>query len=140
MTGSLPPDLPGATAEIARTVGERDTAHAFGNEGVYVLGTPALIGWLEDAALAALAPSLWSGVHSVGTAVEMTHLAPTPLGAEVWIAAVVIAVDSSRVEFEITARDAVEEICRGTHQRFVVETERVDRRIERKRAELGLAG
>ncbi|MBS1678896.1 MAG: thioesterase [Actinobacteria bacterium] len=126
----------GATAEISRTVGDRDTAHAFGNEGVYVLGTPALVGWLEDAALAALAPSLTDGLHSVGTAVTMTHLAPTPLGAEVRIRATITAVEGPRVTFDLTARDSLEEISTATHERFVVETERIDRRIARKREAL----
>src|SRR5438132_6290199 len=74
---------PGATAEVATTVGPDRTAHAMGNHGVHVLATPFLIGLLEDAAGAILRPRLPTGAGTVGTMVEMKHLAATPVGMKV---------------------------------------------------------
>ncbi|HVP70580.1 MAG TPA: hypothetical protein VMS45_04590, partial [Gemmatimonadaceae bacterium] len=68
----------GTTAEVSLTVGEDKTAHAMGNRGVHVFATPFVIGMLEDAAGAVLRPHLPSGAGSVGTMVEMKHLAATP--------------------------------------------------------------
>src|SRR5439155_1546479 len=73
----------GATAEVVYTVDDSKTAHAMGNRGVHVFATPFVIGMLEDAAGAVMRPHLPSGAGSVGTMVEMKHLAPTPVGLKV---------------------------------------------------------
>ncbi len=86
----------GATAEVGYTVGEDQTAHAMGNRGVHVFATPFVIGLLEDAAGAVLRPHLPPGAGSVGTMVEMKHLAATPVGLKVRAKATLLESDGKR--------------------------------------------
>src|SRR5439155_20400162 len=74
---------PGTSAEIGFVVTEDKTAHAMGNRGVHVFATPYVIGLLEDAAGAVMRPHYPPGGGSVGTMVEMKHLAATPVGMKV---------------------------------------------------------
>ncbi len=125
-------DAVGDAAELERVVASEDTADAYGNVGVHVLGTPALVGWLEDVALAALTRHLRPGQHSVGTRVDIEHLAPTPVGERVRLHAVIDGWQGRRVRFIVEARDGHETIARGRHERFVVDADRFARRVERK--------
>jgi predicted thioesterase len=120
------------SAEQRRTVRHGDSAAAYGNTGVEVLGTPALVGFIEDVALAAMAHALQPGQHTVGTAVDIEHLAPTPIGAEVTVHAEITAWEGRRVDFRVRACDAHEEIARGRHTRYVVDGDRFARRVARK--------
>lgn len=122
----------GERAELSRRVEQRHTAAAYGNPGVNVLGTPALVGWVEDAALAVLAPHLAADQHSVGTYVELFHEAPTPLGSEVVLVAEIEAVDGREVRFRVSTEDSGERVGLARHHRFVVESERFFRRAARK--------
>ena len=78
----MPPE-PGAVHEVSLTVPLEQTADAMGNRGVKVFATPFLIGLMENAANGIIAPSLSPGASSVGTMVEMRHLAATPVGMTV---------------------------------------------------------
>ncbi len=111
---------PGATAEVATTVGPDRTAHALGNHGVHVLATPFLIGLLEDAAGAILRPRLPTGAGTVGTMVEMKHLAATPVGMKVRAKATLLETDGKRFLFAVEAWDEKDKIAEGRHERFVV--------------------
>ena len=111
---------PGATAEVSGIVDADRTAHAMGNRGVHVFATPFVIGMLEDAAGAVLRPHLPPGAGSVGTMVEMKHLAATPLGLTARAKATVIETDGKRCLFEVTVWDETEKIAEGRHERFVV--------------------
>jgi predicted thioesterase len=111
---------PGATAEVGVTVSEDKTAHAMGNRGVHVFATPHVIGLLEDAAGAVLKPHLPPGAGSVGTMVEMKHLAATPVGMKVRARATLLESDGKRYLFTVEAWDEKEKIAEGRHERFVV--------------------
>ena len=111
---------PGATAEIALTVTEDKTAHAMGNRGVHVFATPYVIGLLEDAAGAVMRPHYPPGGGSVGTMVEMKHLAATPVGMKVRAKATLLESDGKRYLFSVEAWDEKEKIAEGRHERFVV--------------------
>jgi fluoroacetyl-CoA thioesterase len=111
---------PGSTAEVGYTVSEDQTAHAMGNRGVYVFATPFVIGLLEDAAGAVLRPHLPPGGGSVGTMVEMKHLAATPVGMKVRAKATLLESDGKRYLFTVEAWDEKEKIAEGRHERFVV--------------------
>lgn len=111
---------PGATAEVGFTVSEDKTAHAMGNRGVHVFATPHVIGLLEDAAGAVLKPHLPPGAGSVGTMVEMKHLAATPVGMKVRARATLLESDGKRYLFTVEAWDEKEKIAEGRHERFVV--------------------
>lgn len=111
---------PGATAEVTGTVTPDRTADAMGNHGVPVLATPFLIGLLENAANAVLAPHLPAGGGSVGTMVEMRHLAATPVGMTVRARATLLETDGRRYLFSVEAWDAQDKIAEGRHERFIV--------------------
>ena len=111
---------PGATAEVTYTVGADRTAHAMGNRGVHVFATPFVIGLLEDAAGAVLKPHLPPGAGSVGTMIEMKHLAATPVGMTVRAKATLIESDGKRYLFTVEAWDETDKIAEGRHERFVV--------------------
>jgi fluoroacetyl-CoA thioesterase len=97
-----------------------------------VLATPVMILAMENAALDAIRGFLDPGETAVGTAVDVRHLAATPVGHEIRADAEVTKVDGRRVEFTVSARDETEEIGRGTHQRMVVDIARVNERLARK--------
>jgi predicted thioesterase len=111
---------PGATAEVSLTVDPERTADALGNRGVHVLATPFLVGLLENAAAAVLHPHLAPGASTVGTMVEMRHLAATPVGMHVRAKATLLETEGKRFLFAVEAWDDREKIAEGRHERFVV--------------------
>ena len=111
---------PGATAEVSYTVGEDRTAHAMGNRGVHVFATPFVVAMLEDVANAVLKPHLPPGAGTVGTLVEMKHLAATPVGMKVRARATLVETDGKRFLFAVEAWDEKDKIAEGRHERFVV--------------------
>jgi fluoroacetyl-CoA thioesterase len=86
-----------------------------------VLATPVMILIMENAALAAIRPYLDRGESAVGTAINVRHLAATPVGHEVRAEAEVVKVEGKRIEFKVSASDETEEIGSGTHQRMVID-------------------
>jgi fluoroacetyl-CoA thioesterase len=115
----MPPE-PGTVHEVSLTVTLEQTADAMGNRGVKVFATPFLIGLLENAANGVIAPSLAPGASTVGTMVEMRHLAATPVGMTVRARATLLETDGRRYLFQVEAWDATEKIAEGRHERFVV--------------------
>jgi fluoroacetyl-CoA thioesterase len=115
----MPPE-PGAVHEVSLNVTLEQTADAMGNRGVKVFATPFLIGLLENAANGVIAPSLSPGASTVGTMVEMRHLAATPVGMTVRARATLLESDGRRYLFQVEAWDAREKIAEGRHERFVV--------------------
>jgi predicted thioesterase len=114
------PPAPGAANEVSRTVTAALTAHAMGHLGVHVLATPFLIGLLEDAAGGLIAPHLAPGAGTVGTMVEMRHLAATPVGMTVRARATLLETDGRRYLFSVEAWDATDKVAEGRHERAVV--------------------
>jgi predicted thioesterase len=94
----------GLEASVEFVVTDTDTAVALGSGDVPVLATPRVIAWLEAATVAALAPALEDGQTSVGTRVEIEHVAATPVGATVLATASVSYVDGRLVRFEVAAQ------------------------------------
>jgi predicted thioesterase len=113
----------GLRGEAAVTVDQRNTAIAMGSGNVPVFATPALIALMERAAVNALRRHLDEGEDSVGVAVAVRHLAPTPVGKRVRAEAEVTAVEGRRVTFAVRAFDAVEKVGEGTHERMLVDRE-----------------
>ena len=111
---------PGLTAELEITVTTDRTADAMGNPGVHVFATPWVITLLENVSSKALVPHLPPGGGSVGTMVDMRHLAATPVGMRVRARATVLETDGRRVLFQVEASDEVEKIAEGRHERFIV--------------------
>ena len=97
-----------------------------------VFATPMMVTAMENAALNAVRDYLGPDESAVGTVVDIRHLAATPVGHRITAEAVVTKVDGRRIEFKVTARDEVEEIGNGTHERMVVDLDRLGRRLKDK--------
>jgi fluoroacetyl-CoA thioesterase len=98
-----------------------------------VFATPMMITAMENAALNAVRDYLEPGESAVGTAVDIQHLAATPVGHQVIAEAEVTKVDGRHIEFKVRARDDTEEIGIGTHERMVVDMARLTKRLEAKK-------
>src|SRR6266516_56810 len=97
-----------------------------------VLATPVMILIMENAALAAIRPYLDEGESAVGTAINVLHLAATPVGHEVRAKAEVVRVEGRQIEFKVSASDGTEEIGRGTHARMVIDLDAFNERLAKK--------
>jgi fluoroacetyl-CoA thioesterase len=97
-----------------------------------VLATPVMILIMENAALNAIKPFLEHGESAVGTAVNVKHLAATPVGRDVTATAEVVGVQGKRVDFKVSANDGTEEIGNGTHQRIVIDLGSFNERLAKK--------
>jgi len=113
-------------------VGDEHTAPHVGSGRVHVLATPVMINLLEAAALDATERLLPSGYQSLGTRLEITHFAATPVGMRVVAEAELVEVDGRTLRFRVAARDEKEPIGAGTHERVVVKVDRFDARMQRK--------
>jgi predicted thioesterase len=114
----------GATADVTHAVAEADTATAFGSGDVPVLATPRVLALLEEATVAAVAPSMADGQTTVGTRISLEHQAATPVGRTVTASARLVAVDGRRLEFEVTLTDGATVAAFGTVERIVVDRAR----------------
>ncbi|MBL6616227.1 MAG: thioesterase family protein [Reyranella sp.] len=94
--------------------------------------TPMMILVMENAALNAIKPYLDAGESAVGTAVDVKHLAATPLGHDVRATAEVVGVEGKRIAFKVSASDNKEEIGSGTHQRIVIDLRSFNERLAKK--------
>jgi fluoroacetyl-CoA thioesterase len=97
-----------------------------------VLATPLMILAMENAALNAIRSYLEPGESAPGTAVDIRHIAATPVGQRVTAEAEVTLVEGRRIIFAVTAHDEVEEIGRGTHERMVIDLRRLTQRLDAK--------
>ncbi|MDE6445730.1 MAG: thioesterase family protein [Alistipes sp.] len=114
----------GAAAQSRTTVCEANTAAAMGSGDLPVFATPAMVALMENAAMLAVASGLPEGATTVGAEMNVTHIKPSGLGAEITASAVVTAVEGRKITFNVGARDAEGMIGEGTHVRFVVDRER----------------
>ena len=126
---NLPAGLSG-TAEMV--VGEQHTAPRVGSGRIRVLATPVMINLIEAAALAAIESSLPENHQSLGTRLDISHTAATPVGMRVRASAEVVRVEGRTVHLVVKAEDERELIGRGTHERVVVNVERFDERVQKK--------
>lgn len=98
-----------------------------------VLATPVMIMAMENAALNAVKPYLGPGESALGTVVDVRHVAATPVGQRIVAEAEVTEVEGRRIAFKVTARDELEEIGHGTHERMLVALDRIEARLAAKR-------
>ena len=109
-------------------VEQEDTAKVVGSGDLLVYATPCMVALMEGAACESIAPFLAEGESSVGTALNLSHTAATPVGMEVRAESIVTAVDGRKVTFEITAYDEAGQIGKATHERVII---KVDRFLEK---------
>lgn len=114
------------------TVDESRLAVNVGSGDLRVFATPMMAALMENAAACLLAQFLEEGETSVGTALDITHSAATPLRMEVTAEAVIASADGRRVDFEVVAFDEKGEIGRGRHTRFVVASEKFMAKVNSK--------
>jgi fluoroacetyl-CoA thioesterase len=123
---------PGAMGSAQILVSEEHTAPRVGSGKVHVLATPVMINLIEAAALAAIEHLLPAGHQSLGTRLDVRHIAATPVGMKAFASAVVERVSGRTVLFKVTASDEKEPIGDGTHERVVVNVAKFDARVRRK--------
>ena len=111
----------GISAQSRATVDEAVTAAAMGSGDMPVFATPAMAALMENAAMRAVAPELPDGATTVGAEMNITHIKPSGLGAEIVASAVVTAIEGRKITFNVGARDAEGMIGEGTHVRFIVD-------------------
>jgi len=122
----------GMMFERTWTVTEAEAADRHGNPFVHVLTTPVVIEWMEEAATAGVQSHLSDGQGTVGSAIMMRHLAPTPIGLVVKVVARLTQIDGRRLTFRIEAFDKVEKIAECEHRRVIVELARFHNKAARK--------
>jgi len=123
---------PGLIGHAELTVGEEHTAPRVGSGKVHVLATPVMINLFEAAALAACEQLLPPGYQSLGTLLEVRHIAATPVGMKVVASAEVTKVEGRTISFRVEAHDEKELIGDGRHERVVVNVAKFDERVRRK--------
>jgi predicted thioesterase len=122
----------GRTYQSQTRVEEWMTAEKAGNKGVDVLATPMLLQLVEEAAMHCLAPTLTADQITLGVYVDLTHIAPTPVGFIVRTEVEVIGVDGPRVNFAFAAFDEREKVAEGTHERYIMERSKFLSNLEEK--------
>jgi predicted thioesterase len=123
---------PGLTGRAELLVGEEHTAPRVGSGRVHVLATPVMINLFEAAALDAVEHLLPEGRQSLGTVLNVRHIAATPVGMRVAASAEVTAVEGRTIHFRVEARDEKDLIGDGPHERVVVNVAKFDERVQRK--------
>ena len=124
----------GMKGRAEAVVTQENTAQAAGSGLVPVFATPWMIALMENAAVNAVQAALAPDEGTVGTRLNVTHDAATPIGMRVWAEAEVTGVEGRKLIFAVAAYDETEKIGGGTHERFIIKTERFLARAESKKA------
>lgn len=114
-------------------VTEENTAAAVGSGLVPVFATPYMVALMENAAVNAVQPALAEGEGTVGTRLDVTHDAATPIGMKVWAEAEVTAVDRKKLTLSVRAFDEAGPIGGGVHERFIITVDRFLAKAEAKK-------
>ena len=123
----------GAKGRVYGVVTDQLTAAAIGSGSVEVFATPYMVAAMENAACEALRPYYGEGENSVGTKLEISHDAATPVGMKYWAEAEVTEVDRRRIVLKVTAYDETGVIGSGTHERFIIQMEKFLAKAEAKK-------
>jgi predicted thioesterase len=125
---------PGIRAKVSEAVSSDNTASVWGSGALDVYSTPAMIALMEKASVLAAFPFLPDGCSTVGTNLNVKHIASSPIGANIWAEAVLSAVDGRKLSFEVRAWDDKELIGEGLHERFIIDNKKF---MEKTEAKLG---
>jgi fluoroacetyl-CoA thioesterase len=123
---------PGSAGRAELLVGEEHTAPRVGSGLVHVLATPVMINLFEAAALDAVDQHLPAGYQSLGTVLNVRHIAATPVGMKVFAVARISRMEGRTVHLAVEAHDEKELIGDGLHERVVVNVEKFSQRVQRK--------
>ena len=130
----FPALVPGLTGTAQLVVGEEHTAPRVGSGLVHVLATPVMINLFEAAALDAVDKLLPAGYQSLGTVLNVRHVAATPVGMKVFAEARILRIENRTVFLAVIAKDEKELIGDGLHERVVVNVEKFSLRLQKKLA------
>ena len=122
----------GIKGQVETVVNENNTAKFAGSGSLDVFATPNMIGLMEQASQASVAPFLEEGQGTVGTKIEVSHDAATPLGMKVWAESELIEIDRRRLVFEVKAYDECGLIGQGRHERFIIQNEKFLAKVNAK--------
>ena len=114
----------GLRGEARSIVGDADTAAALGSGDIEVLGTPRLVALFEQATVDALRGVLDEGQSSVGMRVQIDHLQPTPVGAEIVVEATLDKIEGRRITFTVTASDSGGLVAAGKVTRVTIDVDK----------------
>ena len=114
----------GSKGTASVKVDETNLALTVGSGSLPVFATPMMAALMEEAACNAIAPFLSEGETTVGTKLDVAHVAATPVGMNVTAEAVLTEIDNRRLVFEVVARDEKDIIGKGSHERFIVNAEK----------------
>ena len=123
----------GSKGRAAALVTEDKTTAAVGSGLVPVFATPYMVALMENAAVNAVQAGLEAGQGTVGTKLEVTHDAATPVGMKVWAEAELTAVEGKKLTFTVRAFDEAGPIGGGTHERFIITVDRFLAKAEAKK-------
>ena len=122
----------GIKGTLKSVVTEEKTAEAMGSGELAVYATPAMIALMEETAYKSIAPELEEGAGSVGTLMEVKHVAASPIGMKIKCQTEVTEVDGRRVVFKVQAFDEQGLIGEGTHERFIIQNEKFQKKADSK--------
>ncbi len=125
----------GLTTTTRITIDEPRTIDFMGDEA-RIYATPELVRDIEITCRDLVLEHIDAGQDSVGTRIDVEHIAATPIGAWVEITTTITGIDGRALAFEINARDAVEQVCRGRHNRFIIDVAKTAERLRAKAAKL----
>ena len=110
----------GLTGKATVLVSDTNTAEVFGNAGAKVYATPMLVALMEQAAIDSIHSTLLPGEGRVGTQVEMSHTAATPIGMLVTARAELVEVTGKKMVFDVVASDEMETVGKCRHERYII--------------------
>lgn len=134
----MKPSLQAGVSTTARIAIDRERTIDFMGEKARVYATPSLVRDIEVTCRELLLQHLDAGEDSVGTRVELDHMAATLMGQTIELTVTIAEVKGRAVSFEIAGKDEVEPICRGRHSRFVVDVATTETRLAAKAEKAGL--
>ena len=117
---------------IELMVGESGTAKFVQSGGMDVLATPVLINLMEKCAWQSVLPYLEENTDTVGTFIEVNHLAPTPIGMKIKCFCKLIEINNRELAFYIEVFDNIEKIAQATHKRFVIQCDKFQKKANEK--------
>lgn len=124
----------GIKGRVETVVNETNTAKFVGSGSLDVFATPNMVGLMEQAAQMSVVPFLEEGQGTVGTKLDISHDAATPLGMKVWAESELIEIDRRRLVFEVKAYDECGLIGQGRHERFIISNEKFLAKVNGKSA------
>jgi fluoroacetyl-CoA thioesterase len=129
----MPEIRPGTKGTLEVEVTDENAISFLRADNARVLATPWMIMYMEMTARDLVKPYLFDGEDTVGTQINVRHLAASPIGSRVRFEAVVVGVEGRRVSFHVDAWDESEKVGEGTHERGIINIQRFAERLDRKR-------